>query len=169
MKFYLLFLIILSLVLNSLIASAREQGNNAFVILKAKILDEERTIKNICLHRKNPCTYLNPSKSFSEIRPGRYHLLNIDFTDNELTGRGNLFFDETIKFRFKKNRVYFIGELQLSERKGGKYKMKFEQDIKMLSQACRDMPERARKFPLANATTGKEIQINCSKILGNDA
>lgn len=141
----------------------------AFIIFKASVVDEERPIMNICIFRKRPCTYLDPSKSYSVVKPGRYTLINVDFTDNEMSGRGNLHFDEVIKFRFKKNRVYLIGELQLSERRGGKYKMDFKQDMTMISQACLDMPKSTHSFPFANAKTGKEIEITCSKVLGNDA
>lgn len=159
-----MFVVLLSILLStrSLFASDLE---SAIVIFNASIVDEERVIKNICLLRKSPCDYLDPKADFVTLKPGRYRLLNIDFTDNEKTGRGNINFEEIVHFRFKKERIYFIGHLKLSDRKVGGYKMEFQQDLTLLVNSCKKIPQSAMKFPLANAITGKEIEMDCERIL----
>ena len=163
MKYFLVAGLLLSLCLHAGDVRAASE-EKAIVILSASIVEGDREIKNICLMRKVRCEYFAPSEKFLEIEPGSYKLWNVDFTDNEKSGRGNVHFKKIEYFKFRAKRLYFIGRLELA-RVGGKYEMNINQDTSLLLDACKHLPKSAMKYRFANASTGKEIDLTCEKIL----
>lgn len=141
---------------------------NAIVILKASILQEDKVVQNLCLNRKNTCTYILPMEPFVEVSPGMYQLWSVDFMDDKEKEMASIRFERYEKLGFKANRIYLIGSLQISENSAGSYQMEFDQDISLLKDACKNLSGEARNFPLANAKTGKELGFSCDQFLGDD-
>lgn len=156
----------LFIVVNASLAVADE--GKAIVILKASILDEDKELENICLYRKSMCTYISPTEPYVEVSPGIYQLQNVNFTDKKKKETGNIHFERNQKLGFKANRIYLIGNLQLSEDSEGNYQMEFIQDLSLLKDACNNLSGKASNFPLANAKTGKELVFSCDQVLGSD-
>jgi hypothetical protein len=132
----------------------------AFLVLKASVTDEIKQPTYICLYRKYRCKHIPATASFVKIKPGHYRLAHIDFSDLENSGRGTEFLKESI-FKLKKGRVYFVGNLKLSNRSGGRFKIALEQEMSLLREACEALPEQVKLFPFANPNNGKATSVSC--------
>jgi len=140
------------------------ENDSAYLIFKAYVSDNVVQPSYLCLFRKNRCTHIKANDSFSKIKPGIYTLKHIDFSEDESSSRGTKGFEEIINFKLKKNKIYFIGQIKLSGKSVGRYKMAIEQNMHLLIDACDSFPEEVKKYPFANALNGKELPLSCENV-----
>ena len=154
-----LFLFLLVVLMSDSVHSTEQKS---YIVVKASVIGSHEQPTWLCLLRHGDCKHLPANKVLHAVKPGKREIHHVDFSERKHSGKGTQFFNDSMKFKLKPGKIYFIGELELEKKNRNKYSISIKKDASLLEQACMSSPEIFEDFMVTSLSAKVEHKFTCS-------